>query len=147
MPNPKAPLSATDPSVASADSREARAITRPQASKGVGRVSDRLSRRSSPSLLSDDVGLECRVVAQALVAPGVVVDTGRWPQLGRAEQVVEAPAAAMSRDALPRPARLARCVAVEGAIGVPVAEVPQPRNDAELGLVPHGSALGPQAPA
>jgi hypothetical protein len=36
---------------------------------------------------------------------------------------------------------------VEGAIRVPVAQVAEPGDDAELGLVPLRSALGPQAPA
>jgi hypothetical protein len=87
-------------------------------------------------------GLERRVVAEALVAPGVVVDAGRWLELGRGEYVVEAPAAAMTGDALPGPARFAGSVVVERAVGVAVAEVPQSGNDAELGFVPVGSALG-----
>src|SRR5215216_4430516 len=65
----------------------------------------------------DDIGFERRMIAQTLVAPGVVVEAARRLQLGRGEQVVEAPAARMTRNALPGPARLRGSVAVKRAIG------------------------------
>src|SRR4051794_32347371 len=47
----------------------------------------------------------------------------------------------MTGDARPGPARLAGPVAVERAVGGPVAKLSQSRHDAELGLVPLGSAM------
>ena len=58
----------------------------------------------------------------------------------RAEDVVEPPAPAVA----PRPARLARRVAVQRAERVGVAEVAQAGHDAELRLVPEARALLPQ---
>ena len=59
--------------------------------------------------------------------------------------MVQAPAATVTGDSLPGPARLPRAVAVQAAKRIAEAELAQPGHDAELGPVPLLTALGTQA--
>ena len=82
------------------------------------------------------VHLERCVVAKALIAPGVVVQGRGRPKLARSEEVVEAPAAAVARNAPPGPARLPSFVPMKGPEGVDVADLAEVRHHPKLSLVP-----------
>jgi hypothetical protein len=107
-----------------------------QGSAGLGS-----SRSASDRGAAIEVGFDRGVVAQAVVAPGVVVDAPNRAQLGRGEDVVETPAAVVAGAPAPGPARLASRVAVEGAKGVVVTEVSETWDDAELAGIPLRSSL------
>src|SRR5215204_5066468 len=91
------------------------------------------------------VDLERRVVAEPLLAPCMVIDGRNGVKLLRCEEVIETPTAVVTGNAPPGPARLAVRVALQRSERVAVAELSQPWDDAELGVVPLGSTLGPQA--
>src|SRR3954463_12718912 len=99
---------------------------------------DREASRASRRL---EFRLERRVVAEALVAPRVVVGAGDGAQLGRAEEVVEPPAPGVAGGPPPCPAGLPCAVAVERPEGVLEAKVPEAGDDTALGLVPLVPAL------
>jgi hypothetical protein len=56
--------------------------------------------------------------------------------------VIQTPTAVVARDPPPRPARLALRVAVQRSERISITVLSETWNDAELGLVPLGPALG-----
>ena len=88
---------------------------RSRAATGSRRRSPRRAERRRSAF---EVGLERGVVAEPAIAPLVVIGARDEAQPRRAEDVVQPPAAAVAGDPPPRPARLARAVAVERAEGV-----------------------------
>src|SRR5215218_9623847 len=96
-----------------------------------GMTGGRVGRRVSAFLAVTglDVSLERRMVAEALVAPLVVIDAGRRLQLRGGVEVIQAPPPPVTGDALPGPVWSPRSVAGEGAIGVLKAEFCHSGND------------------
>ena len=85
------------------------------------------------------------MVAEAALAPFVVIKSRNGAKLRRREEMIQTPTAAMAGYAPPGPTRLLARVAVQGSKGILVADFSQPRNDAQLSAIPFGSAIGTKA--